>query len=421
MKLFSKFFNKETKEKENRIISPDLAAQEVAAFFDLNSEEIIERSNLNSATYYACMLIRCNAIAKLPIKIKQDTKEGKIDKTEHPLYHLLKNRPNLFMTPHDLKWATEFYRLHYGNAFWAMGMKKGKINAIYLLDSTAMEIIIDDAGILNKQNMVYYLYSDPKKGQIIYTSDEIVHFKNFPTNGIEGISISKYITDLIQSEKYSTKMLKEKYKSGMMQPIVVEYTGEFDNKKIDLIRKKFQRLGGITNAGKVLPIPAEFKAKELNTSLVNNQFFELQGLNAKQIANTFGVKSFQLNDTGKSTYNNIEQQNKAFYCDTLQNVITEYEEEINYKMFLTEEREKGYYAKFNVDSILRSDLETRAKSYESGINTGYMTIAEVREKEDLPFKEGTDKLIIGNGASIPLEDLGKQYKKGGEETLEEDI
>lgn len=419
MKLFSKFFNKQT--KENRIISPDLAAQEVAAFFDLNSEEIMERSNLNSATYYACMLIRCNAIAKLPIKVKQDTKEGKIDKTEHPLYRLLKNRPNLFMTPHDLKWATEFYRLHYGNAFWAMGMKKGKINAIYLLDSTAMEIIIDDAGILNKQNMVYYLYSDPKKGQIIYTSDEIVHFKNFPTNGIEGISISKYITDLIQSEKYSTKMLKEKYKSGMMQPIVVEYTGEFDNKKIDLIRKKFQRLGGITNAGKVLPIPAEFKAKELNTSLVNNQFFELQGLNAKQIANTFGVKSFQLNDTGKSTYNNIEQQNKAFYCDTLQNVITEYEEEINYKMFLTEEREKGYYAKFNVDSILRSDLETRAKSYESGINTGYMTIAEVREKEDLPFKEGTDKLIIGNGASIPLEDLGKQYKKGGEETLEEDI
>lgn len=27
---------------------------------------------------------------------------------------------------------------------------------------------------------------------------------------------------------------------------------------------------------------------------------------------------------------------------------------------------------------------------------------------------GTDRLIIGNGASIPLTELGKQYEKGGE-------
>lgn len=42
-----------------------------------------------------------------------------------------------------------------------------------------------------------------------------------------------------------------------------------------------------------------------------------------------------------------------------------------------------------------------------------MTPAEVREKEDLPYIDGTDKLIIGNGASIPLDDLGKQCMKGG--------
>ena len=55
----------------------------------------------------------------------------------------------------------------------------------------------------------------------------------------------------------------------------------------------------------------------------------------------------------------------------------------------------------------------RTASYIAGINNGYMTPAEVREKEDLPYIDGTDKLIIGNGASIPLDDLGKQYMKGG--------
>ena len=37
------------------------------------------------------------------------------------------------------------------------------------------------------------------------------------------------------------------------------------------------------------------------------------------------------------------------------------------------------------------------------------------EKEKLPYKEGTDKLIIGNGASIPLELLGKQYTENERE------
>lgn len=44
--------------------------QELNDFFD-NSEILsaIGKSNLTAATYYACMLIRCNALAKIPFKI----------------------------------------------------------------------------------------------------------------------------------------------------------------------------------------------------------------------------------------------------------------------------------------------------------------------------------------------------------------
>lgn len=358
------------------------------------------------------MQIRCNALAKLPIKVKKwDEKKGTIDYKEHTLHTLLKVRPNPYMTPHDFKWATEFQRLHYGNAFWVMSTRRGNIQAIYLLDSRNVQIIIDNIGLLDEKNAVYYLYSDSKKGQLIYTNENIIHFKNFSLNGLEGTSIRKYLLSVIQNEQQANKVIKSKYDSGLQDPIIVQYMGDFSPEIQQKIRRKFQQLGGTKNAGKVVPIPTDFKVSQLETSLVNNQFFELQGLSTKQIANAFGVKGFQLNDMEKSTYHNIEQQNKAFYSDTLQNVITEYEEEINYKMFSRAEQISGCYAKFNVDSILRSDLDSRTRSYQAGINNGYMTIAEVRAKEDLPFKEGTDQLIIGNGASIPLEQLGKQYIK----------
>lgn len=411
-KIKNTFKNQSTSEVETIGTNPTL--EQLESFFHTSIEEI-SNSKLTSASYYACMQIRCNAIAKLPIKLMQETEKGANKAVDHNLYKLLKKRPNPFTNAHDFLWATEFQRLEHGNSFWVMGNDiKGNITALYLLDSTRVQIIVDNTGILDKKNAVYYLYSDSKKGELLYTSDNIVHFKNFSMDGLKGTSIKKYIADVIANEQYSNKILKDRYKNGLMDPIIVQYIGDLNDAKQQKIKKKFADMGGAKNAGKVVPIPTDFKVEQLETKLVNSQFFQLQGLTTRHIANAFGVKGFQLNDMEKSTYNNIEQQNKAFYSDTLQNTLTTYEQEMDYKLLTEDEQdEEGYYWQFNVDSILRSDLASRTASYVAGINNSYMTIAEVRKKENLSYIEGTDQLIVGNGASIFLKDLGKQYDKGG--------
>ncbi|NRT32431.1 HK97 family phage portal protein [Clostridium beijerinckii] len=411
-KIKNTFKNQATSEAETIGTNPTL--EQLESFFHTSIEEI-SNSKLTSASYYACMQIRCNAIAKLPIKLMQETEKGANKAVDHNLYKLLKKRPNPFTNAHDFLWATEFQRLEHGNSFWVMGNDiKGNITALYLLDSTRVQIIVDNTGILDKKNAVYYLYSDSKKGELLYTSDNIVHFKNFSMDGLKGTSIKKYIADVIANEQYSNKILKDRYKNGLLDPIIVQYIGDLNDAKQQKIKKKFADMGGAKNAGKVVPIPTDFKVEQLETKLVNSQFFQLQGLTTRHIANAFGVKGFQLNDMEKSTYNNIEQQNKAFYSDTLQNTLTTYEQEMDYKLLTEDEQdEEGYYWQFNVDSILRSDLASRTASYVAGINNSYMTIAEVRKKENLSYIEGTDQLIVGNGASIFLKDLGKQYDKGG--------
>ena len=412
MGLFKTIKSKFRNEVET--ISTNPTIEELQEFFGISIGDI-SSSKLNSVSYYSCMQIRCNAIAKLPIKLLRESDKGIEKATDNPLYNVLKKRPNSFTNAHDFIWATEFQRLEYGNAFWVMDSdRRGNIVALYLLDSSKVNIIIDNTEILDSKNSVYYIYNDPIKGQLIYTNDNIVHFKNFSMNGLKGTSIKKYIYEIIENEQYSNKLLRDKYKNGLQDPIVVQYIGDLNEAKQQKIKKKFSDMGGAKNAGKVVPIPSDFKVEQLETKLVNSQFFQLQGLTTRHIANAFGVKGFQLNDMEKSTYNNIEQQNKAFYSDTLQNVLTTYEQEMDYKLLPKNTGKYELYTKFNVDSILRSDLNTRTSSYVAGITNGYMTIKEVREKENLPYIEGTDRLIIGNGASIPLEDLGKQYVKGGD-------
>lgn len=415
MKIINRLRNAFKNEINTESIGTNPTLDQIESFFNTSIEEI-SNSKLTSTSYYSCMQIRCNAIAKLPIKLMQETEKGSNKAVAHNLYKLLKKRPNPFTNAHDFLWATEFQRLEHGNSFWVMDSdNRGNINALYLLDSTRVQIMVDDTGILDKKNTVYYAYADSKKGLLLYTSDDIVHFKNFSMDGLKGTSIKKYIADVVANEQYSNKILKDKYKNGLMDPIIVQYIGDLNDAKQQKIKKKFSDMGGAKNAGKVVPIPTDFKVEQLETKLVNSQFFQLQGLTTRHIANAFGVKGFQLNDMEKSTYNNIEQQNKAFYSDTLQNVLTTYEQEMDYKLLTTDEQDQdGYYWQFNVDSILRSDLASRTASYVAGITNSYMSIAEVRRNENLPYIEGTDQLIVGNGASIFLKDLGKQYGKGGD-------
>ena len=370
--------------------------------------DAVRQSDLTAATYYACMLIRCNALAKIPFRLYRKNGDG-AETIDHNLSELLKFRPNIFTTAHDFLWATEFQRLEYGNAYWVYDFSNGKINGIYLLDSRCMEIIIDNSKLLSDKYAVYYVYSNSRNGQLIYSADQIVHFKNFSADGIRGTPIKKYISDVISQEKSAQQVVKEKYSNGLQDPLIVTYTGDLSDAKSSQIKKKFANMGGIQNAGKVIPIPTDFTVQPLETKLVNSQFFELNGLTTRHIANAFGVKSFQLNDMEKSTYSNLEQQNRAFYSDTLQNVLTSYEQEMTYKLLLKSDRTGGIYIKGNADVMLRSDIATRYKAYSDGVSGGFLTVAEVRKKEELPFIDGTDRLIIGNGASIPFEDLGKQY------------
>ena len=404
---------------ESLSITSSSSDDEIKKFFGWD-EDLGNREALNAATYYACMQIRCNAFAKLPVKIKRFEGRGSVTIRDSELNVFLQTRPNRFMSAHDFKFATEFQRIEFGDAFWYMDIDgRGRLRGLYLLDSRRMQIYIDDVGITRSKNAVYYVYRDKALGEIIFSEDEILHFKIFSRDGLVGTRLKKYLSDCIDSELYSGKMLKERYKSGLQDPIIVQYIGELSSEKEAKIQKKFSSLGGAKHAGMVVPIPPDFKVDQLETKLVNAQFFELQGLNARNIANAFGVKAFQLNDMERSTYSNIETQNLAFYTDTLLNVLTVYEQEIDWKILTSDQRENGWYVKFNVDAILRADGKTRAEQHQIEIASGTLTPAEAREMEDRSYIDGTDVLIYGNGASLPLAQLGKQYDsnapKGGDD------
>ncbi|MFH5182927.1 phage portal protein [Paenibacillus sp. TAB 01] len=392
----------------------DFTFQDVQTFLQSlgMSSGDISADKLNSATYFACMDIRCKAISTLPLRVmKRDVDGGSEQDRAHYLSPLLQYRPNPYMSMVDFLYAREFMKLEYGNAYVYMHTRRGKIVGLYLLDSARMQVWVDDAGIIDKTGAVWYFYTDKAGKPYTFKHEQIVHLKNHTKDGLIGHSVKRYLAETIENEQYSSKFINNYWKNGVQGRAILQYTGSKDTAEIEKMRTTWDKIvAGIKNAGRIIPVGLGYEIKEFNPKLVDSQFFELQGLTIRHIANAFGVKMHQLNDLGRSTYNNIESQNRNWLTDTLQHELVQCESESSWKLLTPTELEAGYYLKYDLDSLLRADILTRYQAYEIGVRSGIDTSNEVRALEGKKALPGGDKLTV-NGAVMPLELAGAAYKE----------
>lgn len=378
-----------------------------------------DTSALSEATYFACMKVLSEAIGKLPLKLLQhNDRNGITSARKHPLYNILHERPNPYMTSTTFWSTVEYNRNHYGNAYvWIQGA--GKNMKLWILPSESVQVWYDDAMILADVPDVYYIYSASGK-MYKFGSEEILHFKSSNTlDGIVGISVQDQLKMTIQGNSKAQKLINKMYDSGFTAKAVLQYTGGLsdDNAKtfvkgIEAYAKGELKDQGIEN---IIPIPLGATLQPLNVKLADNQFVEVKQYSALQIASAFGIKPYQIGDYTKSSYASAEAQQLSFYVDTLLYIIKQYEEEITYKLLSQEEIESGLHAKFNVAVILRADLKTQIDTLSTAVNSFIYKPNEARALLDLEWVDGGD-VLLGNGASIPVQFTGAQYTQADQTT-----
>ncbi len=411
--------------------------QDSGGVMTLNSPSFLEslgirrkRKALSEVTYFTCLKMLSETLAKMPVKFYQKTDKGILEAEATDTSKLLTKRPNPFMTP-TVFWNTvEINRNHYGNAYVYMRKKfirkkyggEFKIIDLWVMQSSCVQIVVDDAGIFAGVGRLWYVYTDPTSGrQYVFSTDEVMHFKtSFSFDGITGLPVQQILRDTVAGASASQDYMNKLYESGLTAKATLEYTGELNEKAKENLIKSFEDFGsGAKNTGKILPVPLGMKLTPLDVKLTDAQFFELKKYTALQIAAAFGVKPNQINDYSKSSYANSELQQLSFYVDTELFVIKQYEEEINYKMLTEEEQDDGFYYKFNEKVLFRTDSKTQMSYLKEGVQGSVIMPNEARRKLDYPDAAGGDTLLA-NGSMVPLIEAGVAYKKGQTETEETD-
>lgn len=421
MKLFEKIKN-----MFNKVLRPAAGA---------NDEKLLEwlgisgtpKKVLSEVTYFTCLKMLSETLAKMPIKFYQQTEKGVERAEPNAAYELLKTRPNPQMTPSVFWGAVENNRNHYGNAYvWIRRQFNRKkyggemvIKDLWIMPSADTTIVIDDKGVFGAAGDIYYWYTDKYSGEShIFPSADVMHFKtSLSFDGLSGAPVRDILAATIQGGLESQNFMNNLYKGGLTARAALQYTGDLSPKlEKALIARLEEYANGANNAGKFIPIPIGMKLEPLNIKLTDSQFFELKKYSALQIAGAFGIKPNQINDYEKSSYANSEMQNISFYIDTELYILKQYEEEINYKLLEPSETSAGKYYKFNENVILRTDAKTQEEILTGYVQNGIYTPNEAREYVDKPRLEGGDDLIC-NGNYIKVAQIGiEEKKKGGGES-----
>ena len=233
------------------------------------------------------------------------------------------------------------------------------------------------------------------------TSEEIIHITDLIQPGsLTGLSRVERLKEAIGLSSAMQTFAARFFGTGATTQGIIEYPGALTPEQAKNLRDGFDSAHrGFRRAHKtgVLSGGASYK----QTTVPNDaaQFIESRRFSVEEIARAFNIPLSMMGVPGTQSYASVEQNAIQFVTHTLRPYIEKVE--WAYSRLLPVEA----FLKFNVDGLLRGDFNSRISAYATGLQSGFMSVNDIRRLEDLSPTEGGDQYRVPL-ANISLTDTG---------------
>ncbi|MDD3089657.1 MAG: phage portal protein [Synergistaceae bacterium] len=356
-----------------------------------------ETSAMYYTTVYSCVKIISESLASLPLILYERLERGKRRAVEHPLYGVLHDLANPYMTSFVFRETLQNHLLTYGNAFCEIQRNKaGEVIALWPLlpDRTSIEIVNDKK-----------LYTTRVKNEEIkLPADRVLHIPGLGFDGLKGYSPITMAMEAIglglAAEEFGAKF----YANGMNIGGVAEHPSKLSEQGAKNLRESINKTyAGLGNAYRVLLLEEGMKFQRINITPNEGQFLETRKFQKAEIAGFYRVPPHMIGDLDRATFSNIEHQSLEFVKYTLRPWLVRWEQAIVTQILSPFEREK-YFAEFLVEGLLRGDLKSRYEAYAVGRNSGWLSADEIRELENMnPLPDGKGEIYLVPLNMVPVD------------------
>tara|TARA_R110000744_G_scaffold59935_5_gene124369 strand:+ start:582 stop:1805 length:1224 start_codon:yes stop_codon:yes gene_type:complete len=341
---------------------------------------------LTFSAVWAAIRILSESVAQLPISLIEREENGdKINRTNHPLYNLLHNKPNEYITYFSFIQKIMVDLCLNGNSYVKIERNgAGRPIALYPID-------FDNVEIREYEDKYYYFNSET--GEAI-EYEEMLHFKTMSQNGMIGLSpidtCANSISWGLGLEAYGNSY----FSNGAKVSGVLETDRALSTEAVDRLRNSFDNnYSKIGDSNKTLILEEGLKFNSISMSNEASQFLASRQFSIEEVCRIFNVPPHMLADLSKSSFSNIQEQSREFVQYSLQPYLSMIEQEMTNKLFKKNESGK-LFVEFNVNALLRGNPKDRAEYYRTMLNIGAISINEIRQKENMNRVEEGDNLFM---------------------------
>jgi len=361
---------------------------------------------LRIGTVYACVRVLAESIASLPWKVYARGDGGKREAPDHPLYGLLHDAPNPWMTSFSLRETLLGHVLLWGNAFAEiMRDGSGRVTGILPLrpDHMKRPVISASGGLL-------YTYRLPDGDEVMLPQTSVLHLRGLSCDGIWG-----YSPITLQREALGLASTAEEFQgrffANSAQPSGILTTeGTITPEGATRLKSEWQaKNAGLANAHRVAVLEQGLKWQQIGMPLQDAQFLELRKYQRSEIAGWYLVPPHKIGDLERATFTNIEQQSISFVVDTLRAWLVRIEQQAN-RDLLTEAERRSFFTEFSVDALLRGDSAARGAFYQALFQVGALSPNQALAFENMnPVPGGDERFVPMN--MVPLSMAQKLAEK----------
>jgi HK97 family phage portal protein len=332
-------------------------------------------------------------IATQPLKVYQRRADGGRDTVDHPLNYLLNFEVSEGVSAITTRESAQAHVLLRGNAYLEItwnGSTVGSLtlhhpDSVYHIEGTEFYKIVSENRMVHMSNML--------------------HLAGPGGDGVTGFSVIKLAREnwslYSALEESNTRFIANASRPSGVITSPSPITAETANRLKEMWAN---RNAGLDGVGKTPILDNGMTWQQVGLSAEDTQFIESRQFAVTDIARWFNIPPHKIGDLSRSTFSNIEEQSIEYVRGTLRPWVVRHEAQMAIKLLTPRERAAGLFLKYNMDALLRGDIQRRTEAYATQFNLGALTVNEVRALEDRNPIDGGDRAFIRLDM-VPLENI----------------
>ena len=310
-------------------------------------------------------------IASMPVKLYK-YKKGLVESVDGDIrVSMLNGDTGDTLDGFQLKKAMiEDYLLGKGGYCFINRNRKNEVESLNYVKDIDISFMLSANPIFKDYNIVCY--------EGIYKDYEFIKLLRNTKNGAYGVGLCKEVSTALETA-YSTLLYQlGLVKSGGNKKGFIKSQKKLNQEAIDLLKESWRNL----------------YANNTSNAVILNDGLEFQEASNSSVEMQLNESKKTLQDEINSIFHIYPNDFERTFKEAIYPILKAFETALNRDLLLEKEKNK-YFFEFDVKEIVRANIKDRYEAYKIAKETGFKTLNEIRQEENLNTIEGLDVVDLG--------------------------